>query len=73
MRFPLVRIAVVCASLLIPATARAQEAAWPAAMIELEKLALQSPRRNAAFAHLAHLAAEGGRLEFRVLTATPRA
>ena len=77
MRIPLVRIAVACAALLIPAAARAQEGAWPAAMLELEKLALQSPRRNAAFAHLAHLAAECGRLaewrarwETRAKTAT---
>ena len=54
---------MACAALLVPAAARTQENEWPAAMLELETLALRSPRRNTAFSHLQRLASESGRLD----------
>lgn len=63
MRFSPVQIAVVCVAVLNCAALRAQETEWPAAMFELERLALQSPRRNAAFSHLRQFASESGRLD----------
>lgn len=61
MKFPVFGIVASCVGLAFPSAAACADE-WPAAMLEIEQLAVKDPRPGSALWHLRQLAIESGRL-----------